>query len=140
MKVKEFLREVRRIESLIEMKSDQCEKLRSIAIYKKGNLDPNNTILRSINPHAKEEIIVKMVDLSDEIARDIETLLNIKQKAIKMIDSLSDPRTVDIFNKRYFLGKKWEDIAYELGITFQWVHELHKRGLIELAKKFPEFT
>lgn len=139
MKVKEYLREIRRVETLIQMKGEQCEKLRALAVYKKGKIDPNGAIFGSINPQSREDIMVKMIDLGDEIAREISKLLEIKQKAMRMVDSLSDAKTVSIFNKRYFLNETWENIAYDLGITFQWVHELHKRGLIEIAGKFPEF-
>lgn len=139
MKVKEYLRQIRRVETLITIKSEECEKMRSMAVYKKGALDPNGGIFGSMNPHGREDIMARMVDLADEIQGGMVKLLETRQKAMKMLDVLSDAKTVSIFHKRYFQFDTWENIAYDLGITFQWVHELHKRGLIEISEKFPEF-
>ena len=139
MKVKEYLRQVRRVESLIQIKGEECEKLRSLAVYKKGAMDPNGGIFGSMNPHSREDIMTRMMDLGNELSISMENMLETRRKAMEMVNVLSDPKAVMIFHKRYFHFETWETIAYEMGITFQWVHEIHKRGLIEIARAFPEF-
>lgn len=131
MTVKEYLRGVRTLNSLIERKKEQLEELRSIIVYN-GNLQ-GEFIQGSSDPANKRtEMLVKLVSLEEEIDSDITTMIERKKQAMALIDKLDDDKTLNIFYLRYLSYKTWEEIACELGITFQWVHELHKRGLIKL--------
>lgn len=136
--VKSFLRRVQVMTSLIERKTIHVQEMESSLIYKgmiendggKGTPDVQN----------RNKALAKWIALKEELQLQIERLVAMKNKAIRMIDSLEDPKQLNIFYMHYLEGVSWTDIATGLGITNQWVHELHKRGLQELQRKFPEFN
>ena len=138
MSVKERLSEIRKIDSCVNVKSLEVEKLESMAIYKGVTLDPNKgSCGPGGRPNSGEDLVIRMIDMKNDLNRQIGLLIERKMEGMKIIDSLSDGKMIEIFYMRYFEYRKWEEIADELGITFQWVYELHKRGLNELSKKFP---
>lgn len=140
MTIKEFLRDIGRKMAIIDMLDDQIGKLRSMAEYKGSAIDPNQGSHGSRNPHSTEDIWVKVADISIEMDRKKMELAEAIAKATEMISSLKDEKTLIIFRKRYLELKTWERIADEMDITFQWVHQLHKRGLIELSQRYPDFS
>ena len=140
MTIKEFLRDIGRKMAIIDMLDDQMGKLRAMAEYKGCAIDPNQGSHGTRNPHSTEDIMAKVVDISIEMDRKKVELAEAIAKATEMISSLSDQKTLRIFRKRYLELKTWERIADEMDITFQWVHQLHKRGLIELSRRYPDFS
>lgn len=139
MTIKEFLRDIKRKKTTIEMLEEQMARLKSMAVYKGTAVDPNGGGRGSGNPHSTEDVIVKALDISSRLDRTKVELMNEMEQATNMIMSLSDEKVLNVFRKRYLDFQTWERIADEMGITFQWVHELHKRGLIELAHRYPDF-
>lgn len=135
MTVKEFLRDIKRKNTSIEILNEQLEKLRSIAEYKSPVMDDIGGGFSSPNVHSKEDLMCKVAEISEKLTKLKIEYLNDIDKATDMIMSLKDEKILNVFSKRYLEFKTWERIADEMDITFQWVHELHKRGLIELSKK-----
>ena len=78
--------------------------------------------------------IAKIVDLKKGLRDEIEEYIELKEEAIKLIDSMSDGRHRLVLTYRYINGKTWEEIAVEMHYTYQWVHRLHGQALIEFEK------
>ena len=51
-----------------------------------------------------------------------------------MINRIADLDQQNILIGRYIQLKKWEDIAYELHFSMQWVYELHRKGLLAFSQ------
>lgn len=139
MTIKEFLRDIKRKNTSIEILNEQLEKLRSIAEYKSPVIDDIGGGFGSPNVHSKEDLMCKVAEISEKLTMLKIEYLNDIDKTTDMIMSLKDEKTLNVFSKRYLEFKTWERIADEMDITFQWVHELHKRGLIELGNKYKNF-
>lgn len=139
MKVKEFLKDIKRKKTTIEMLEDQMERLKIMAEYKGVAIDPNGGSKGSRDPHNNETLIAKAVDISVRLDKIKEELMEDIERATEMISSLSDDKVLKVFWKRYLNFQTWESIATDMDISFQWVHELHKRGLIELYKRYANF-
>lgn len=140
MTVKEFLRDIKRKTEAIKLLKEQLERLRCMAEYKSPTIDEIGGGHGTRDPHQRENLIVRISEISMKLDSLIEEMVEDMDKATEMILSLSDDKTMRVFSKRYLDFKTWERIADEMDITFQWVHELHKRGLIELSKKYPDFS
>ena len=57
----------------------------------------------------------------------------------KLIFEACDSDCIDLLYKRYFLNKKWEEIAVEMNYTFKWVSGgLHQRALSQVQKLLDE--
>lgn len=133
----EFLKSIRKTDLLIKRKNEQLERLEHLAVYSRAEPDPNGggrgtkTVMDS-----KAEIVCRIVDLKDEINRQIDALIDIKLRAMKMIDELSNGDIVDVLYQRYFEYKRWEDIAEDKHRSLDWVFRLHREGLRKLEKYF----
>lgn len=137
MSVWEFLRSIPKTVVLIERKTVQVQEMESSLIYK--GIQNTEGSFGSTDVESRNNALAEWVALKNELEKDIIKLVESKRKAMNMIGSLSEARKVDIFYRRYMENMRWEEIALSLGVTYQWVHELHKQGLRELAKKWPEF-
>lgn len=139
MTIKEFLRDIKRKNSSIKVIEAQISSLRDIAEYKTPVPDPIGGGHGTPDPHSRESLVAKLVDMTIDLDRMKMEYLDDIDKATKMILSLSDDKTILVFHKRYLQFRTWEYIAEDMDISTMWVHKLHKRGLIELSNKYPSF-
>ena len=81
----------------------------------------------------------KIVELKEKINSEIDRFVNFKAEAKNLIFSVCDSDCIDLLYKRYFLNKKWEEIAVEMNYTFKWVSGgLHQRALSQVQKALDE--
>ncbi|MGN0906557.1 MAG: hypothetical protein ACI4NM_05360 [Bullifex sp.] len=139
MTIKEFLREIRRKSTSIEILNEQIERVRSMVEYRGSVIDPNGGGYGTKDPHSREKLLIRLTELSEKLEELKVSHLDDIERANEMVLSLSDEKMIQIFYKRYFKYQTWEAIANDMNLTFQWVHELHKRGLIELSARYPFF-
>lgn len=133
MNAKQYLRQVRRLDNIINAKLEQVEVLRAMATRMTAKLTANK-VQESNTPDKTEKLIVKIIDLEKEITNDIDKLIDLKTEVMRKIDSIQNDDYKLLLTLRYLNFKTWEQIAVEMKFTFQWVHELHKRALIEFEK------
>lgn len=133
MNAKQYLRQVRRLDNIVNAKLKQVEMLRAITTRMTANLTTDK-VQESNIPDKISTLICKIVDLEKEITNDIDKLIDLKIEIMRKIDSIQNDNYRLLLTLRYLNFKSWEQIAVEMGFTFQWVHELHKRALIEFEK------
>ena len=131
MNVKEFLRQIRKIDILINAKQEEIERLRSKIIYPGISYEERTS---SSFTSGKEASIIKLVEYEEDLTKKIDELIDTKKEVAHIIDQLKNADYIDILYKRYFQFKTWEEIASDKSYTFQWVHKLHARALIEVQK------
>ena len=135
MTAKQYLRQVKRLDNIINAKLEQIEKLRAMSINISRVMSTDN--IRSQENRSKiEKILVKIIDLEREVTTDIDRLVDLKREIMQKIDAMEDNNYKVLLTLRYLNFKTWEEIAVEMDYTFQWVHQLHKRALIEFEKKY----
>lgn len=133
MNAKQYLRQVRRLDNIVNAKLEQVEILRAMTTRMTANLTTDK-VQESNIPDKISTLICKIVDLEKEIINDIDKLIDLKIEIMWKIDSIQNDNYRLLLTLRYLNFKSWEQIAVEMGFTFQWVHELHKRALIEFEK------
>lgn len=133
MNAKQYLRQVRRLDNIVNAKLEQVEMLRAMTTRMTANLTTDK-VQESNIPDKISTLICKIVDLEKEITNDIDKLIDLKIEIMRKIDSIQNDNYRLLLTLRYLNFKSWEQIAVEMGFTFQWVHELHKRALIEFEK------
>lgn len=132
----DFLRSIRKIDSLIKRKTEQIERLRSIAIYSRPQPDPNGGGRSNVKGDIKGDLICKIADMEESIKEDMNELLENRLKAMQMIDSLDNASMIDILYLRYLEFKQWDEIAYEVDKSLQWIFELNRKALRILNNNF----
>ncbi|MEQ8156605.1 MAG: DUF1492 domain-containing protein [Clostridiaceae bacterium] len=131
MAAKEYLSQAYRIDQRINSKLEQIVSLRELATKATSTLSdtpPSGTR----NVHSMEGIIVKIIDLENEINADIDTLVDLKKEIINLIKGINNPEHQTLLELRYLCFKTWEQIAVEMGYSLQHIFRVHDKALKEI--------
>lgn len=77
------------------------------------------------------DLVVKLVDLCNEISERKGQLISERKRIEAAIGALDSGDRL-LIRYRYVTGLGWEEIAMQMGYTFQHLHRLHKRILEKL--------
>jgi len=132
--IKQQLRQLKQLNNIVQSKLDEIETLNSLA-QKMTNVSKNILVQKSTPQDKLSELIPKIVDLKNELKNDVDNLLNLKLNIIEKINNIENNDYKLLLMLRYVNFKTWEEIAVEMGYTYQWVHVLHGRALIYLSKR-----
>ncbi|MGF7142812.1 DNA-directed RNA polymerase specialized sigma subunit [Anaerotaenia torta] len=128
MTSKEYLGQAYRIDQRINSKLEQVSCLREIAAkatYTFSETPPSGTR----NVHSMEGIIVKIIDLENEINADIDTLVDLKREIVGIIKAIKNPEYQTLLELRYLCFRSWEQIAVAMGYSLQHIFRLHDKAL-----------
>lgn len=135
MTTKTYLSQARYLDMRIRSKLQQIDSLNDLATSCSAVItgmphSPSPTTSRMA------DAIAKIVDLEDEIRKDMNELIDLKKTIIGVIKSVANPEHQTILEKRYLCYLSWEKIAVDMGYELRYVHKLHNRALEEC--KIPE--
>jgi len=132
MTVKEYLGQAYRLDQRINSKLEQVMSLRTLATKATSTLSdtpPSGTR----NVHRMEDIIVKIIEMENEINRDIDNLVDLKREMVSVIKAVTDPEYQTILELRYLCFKSWEQIAVDMNYSIQHIYRLRDRALNEIT-------
>ena len=75
----------------------------------------------------------KIIDLQEEINRDIDRLVDLKREIMGVIKAVPDVEYQTILEKRYLCFISWEQIAVDMNYSIQHIHRMHSKALGEIA-------
>ena len=122
MTAKEYLSQAYRIDQRINSKLEQVCSLRELATKATSTLTGTPSTHTS---HSMESIIAKMVDLEDEINRDIDALVDLKHEIVTAIKAVGNPEHQTLMELRYLCFNTWEEIAIKMGYSVRSVFRMH---------------
>jgi len=133
MNSKEYLSQAYRIDQRINSKLEQVRSLNELATKATNTIsDMPGSATRNV--HQMEDVVVKIVDLQNEINADIDTLVNLKRTFVAVIKAVENPEQQTLLELRYLCFKTWEEIAVEMGYSSRGIFSLHSAALKELEK------
>lgn len=135
MNVKEFLSQLHFIDQRINCKFEQMQKLRALATKGSATLSDIN-ISQSKKPQKMESTVLKIISLENEINKDINELIDLKQKISSMIKQVGNFECQVLLELRYLNLKTWAQIASEMGYSLQHIFKIHRKALKSI--KIPE--
>ena len=97
-----------------------------------GNATPNT--------HRMEDIIVKMVDLENEINADIDSLVDLKAEMVSVIKNVRNPELQTLLELRYLCFKTWEQIAVEMNYGIENIYRLHREALKNISLPHKQYS
>ena len=118
MRAKEFLNQVYLLDQRIKSKSEQIQSLNELATKCTATLTA----------------VCKIIDLQNEIALDMDRLVQIKKDIVDVIGKVDDVKFRILLEKRYLCGETWEEITVSLYHNRRWVFRLHDKALDEVQK------
>lgn len=134
MTTKEYLGQAYRIEQRINCKPEQVASLHDLAEKATSTLSdmphsPNRNI------HSMENVIVKLMDMENEINAEIQELIKIKEDIKATIKAVDDKECAMLLELRYICQKPWEDIADIMCYSVGYLHELNRKALKKIKIK-----
>ena len=140
MTAKEYLSQARYLNARIDSKIKQLDDLNA--------LSTSATAVLTGMPHGSnrgssklEDIIVKIVDLQNELNQDIDELVDLKRAIIQMIRQVPNAEQKAVLEKRYLNYLTWEQIAVDMGYSMHYLYKIHVAALKncdEMLKRIPK--
>ena len=125
---KQYLDQLRVIDTKINQKTEELADLMTAATST-GAIDYSKDRVQTSPQNAQENRICKYVDLDAEINREIDEFVDIKHRVTKEIQELNVDYYIKILFKVYVQCKTVKDAANEIGLSYQYVRDLHKKAL-----------
>lgn len=131
----EYLKQIRKLDLLIERKREFLERLEYEAVYKSPNNQEEGRGTKIIMDSMAEKAC-KIVDLKDELNESIDKLIDMKLEAMRAIDALDNADEIQVLYLRYFDYLPWDEIIHKMDRSTDWVFKLHRRALKKLKINF----
>lgn len=137
MTAKEYLSQLKkdrvRIDKLLEKKE---------VLFSRATKTTHSMMVEKVQTSGKSDMVADNVIKSIEIGEEIEVLvydyIQRKHDIIDQIQSLSEVNYIDVLFKVYVQGMNLKAAAKQMGKSYAYVKELHKRALIEFGKNYVE--
>ena len=128
---KNYLMRAYRIDTRINSKLEQIQSLNDLATKATSVISdmPSNA---TRNVHKTEDVIVKIVDLQNEIKEAMEGLVDLKKQILDSINKVEDPELRTLLELRYISYMSWENIAAEMFYGIDNVFKLHRKALEQI--------
>ena len=129
--VKTYLRKARELDTLVHTKLSEIDRLRELAeclssprMGERVSSGKGNTSMQTVD---------KIVDLQDEIRKEIAELVSLIGEIHAKIELLENPIEKAVLTERYINVKSWEEIAEIIGYSDRNTRYLHGRALLNFA-------
>ena len=136
MNATEFLKQIKKIDSMIENKLAEANQWRAMAHNITSNMSGERTS-STPNPRRTEEAIAKYMDLEREARQCRASLIAAKQDIISTIEQLN-AIDYDVLHKLYIQDWTLQDVASKYGHGYTWATTVHKRAKENLQKILDE--
>ena len=132
MTAREYLGQAYRLDQRINSKIEQVSSLHSLATKATSTISdmPGSP---SRNTHQMEDIVVKIIELENEINADIDLLVTFKKEVPLVIESVSNMDERMVLRYRYVHNFTWSKIGDELNADERTVRRWHKLALSHIA-------
>lgn len=136
MQAKQYLRKIKRLNSFVKAKEEELEEIRTRA-ESVGCMNLSaDKIQTSVNTDKLANDIIKLVMQEKKYEAALNSLYAYKAEAEERIEGIENDDYKLLLTLRYLRFKTFEEIAVEMGFTFQWICELHKRALIQFEELY----
>lgn len=128
MTAKQYLEQAYRIDLRINSKLEQVASLNELA-QKATTVFGGVPTGGTRNVHRLEDVIIKIVDMENEINADIDSLVGLKKEIAGVIRSVENIEYRTLLEQRYLCFKRWEEIARQMGCSTRQILRLHDNAL-----------
>lgn len=142
MTAKQYLRQGWRLKELIQTHKDELEELRSLLGYspsagydKIGSNAPNWN-----GESAQYNIVIKCVDLENQIEKEIESMFKLMQDIHNTIEAVKNADERLVLRCRYILFMNWDETSLVMNYSASQVRRIHGYALqsVQVPKEYRE--
>lgn len=134
MTVKEYLSQAAYLDRLIDGKLEQLEELKRITCSSHGLVTVSENGDNSVS--RVHRTVEKILLMEEEINRQIDRYVDIKDGISKLIMSVPDLQQRFVLEQHYLLFLTWEEIAEKFYMSLRNVQYIHKKALAWLEQDF----
>ena len=135
-KARKYLSESFRLQDIYKSKVEQLEELRMMCVSINSPMASGEKVSKSSNLHTQENKICNMIQLEEQLKKDIEDIFTTKIDITNKINGIDNQSHKLLLNLRYLNNYTFEKIACEMDISFRWVMKLHKKALKQFEEKY----
>lgn len=129
MEPKKYLQQIRIYDSRINTKLEELHHLKEMVLRITPTLKDDVVSGGGGSQDKLADAVTKIVDLEEEVNRDIDRYVSAKQEISNTLEKISDPDQLQVLHKRYVQYKTWEQIACEMNMSYRNVCYIHGKGL-----------
>ena len=130
---KEFLSQAYLMELQVQSKMQQLCALRSLAQQLTVPISQTPGV-HAGDPTAMQNRVIRIVEMEEELNRQIDELVDKKAEIGKMIARVQNVANRVILEKRYLCFLPWDKIAADMGLSVRWTRFRHNEGVEEVDK------
>lgn len=128
MDAKEYLRSIKKADAIINEKLKELDQLRGMRYRITQTLKP--VMVSGGGSHGGfTDASDRLIDLEQEINRDIDLFVDLKREAGVFLRKLENPQHYRVLHQHYVMFETFEQIAVDMGYTYRNVCYLHGRAL-----------
>lgn len=134
MRVKEYLRQVQKLDIMIRQRQQQLDELRATVL---SATDPSREHVQGGALPGDEKIVAhfaRVTELEHEVTALVGQYTDLKHRIIGEIQSLPDVRFMDILFRRYIQYQSLEEIACGIHYSYRQICRLHGAALLEFER------
>lgn len=133
MTAKEYLKQTFTIDNEIRTLIEMTEELEAKATKITTTLDANKVIVDH-DPHGREETIVKMIDMKNNINEKIDKLVDLKLQIFEKVYKVDNSDYRMLLALRYIKLYSFEEIAVDMCKSYRHIIRMHGWALQEFEK------
>ena len=136
MRSKEYLLQIRKLDTMINNKLAEADHWESVACST-STYSEGERVQSSGNKQKMASAVEWYVDLQAEITADIDKLIDLKREVIKTIETLPE-KEYDLLHKVYVQGMTFDEVADLADRSYSWATTVHGRALANLQRVLDE--
>lgn len=127
MKAKDYLRQLQKLDKLIENKLAEKEQWKAMATSTTQQMSADR-VQTSGNPQKMADAVCKIIEIEGEIDAFVDRLIDTKRDVISTLERLN-PAEYDLLHKVYVQYFTFDDVAIKNNKSYSWVTTVHGRAL-----------
>ena len=131
MTAKEYLTQLKNLDNLINSKLLEKERLQALA--EKVTVATSEKV-QAGSAGGTEDTVIKILELKEEINKDIDRLSDLRDEARGFINKLENEKYKSIISMYYVSNMTFEEIAENLHYSVGAVFSTHRKAVAEFEK------
>lgn len=137
MKTQDYLKQIERLDRMIQNKLSEINQLKHIATS--ITIAPKEVNVQvSYDKDRMGTAVAKLLDLEKETDKLVDDYIDKRKRIIEQIDSIEDTNMYHVLSERYIMRKDLSVIAVEMGYSFKQVCRIHGNALVEFERLYGE--
>jgi len=128
MNAKEYLGRIKALDQEINRKLDRATALKALALKVTPTLKDTGAMSGG-NQDKISSAMDKYIDLTAEINRDIDELVDMQKEAYALLGRIRNQKYYKVLELHYLKFQTFEQIGVAMGYSKRWAEKLHGRAL-----------